>query len=295
MRFAFLINPTANRNATPLEDLPWVRKIRQDFPDAAVITSNSQGHLTQLAGSLVGKVEACIVCGGDGSLNEVIQGVRNTPMIIGLIPTGSGNDFAKSVGIHPNPLMAVDQLKTAHVGAIDIVEFRTNRSSGIFHNTLGLGFDGLANHFAAKLPFKRGNLRYPVSALQALFHQPLFSISMHIDGREHTVTGYMVTLANGAVEGGQFIIAPQASPHDGWLDVLVIRKSSKLRLLVLLPFLLLRRRPTFGMMEYHRCQQLRVETDQAVAVHADGEQMGQDIRSLSAELASHKIPFLIPR
>lgn len=294
MRIAFLINPTANRNALPPEALPWVKKIRQEFPEAQVRYSESAGHLTELARSLVGKVDACVACGGDGSLNKVILGLRHTPMILGLIPTGTGNDFAKSVGIHLQPEKALDQLKTARVGAIDVLEYHTQGSSGIFHNTLGIGFDGLANHFAAKLPFKQGRLRYPVSALQALYRQDAFEVSLQIDDNSIKSKVFMVTLANGAVEGGQFIIAPQAKPDDGWLEVLVIRKSSKLQLLVLLPFLLLRKRPTFAMMEYHRCKRIHFESDRKVAVHADGEQLGQDISSLSAQLAPQQLPFLIP-
>lgn len=294
MRFAFLINPTANRNALPPETLPWVNKIRKEFPEAQVRYSESAGHLTELARSLVGKVDVCIACGGDGSLNEVIQGVRHTPMIIGLIPTGTGNDFAKSVGIHLKPEKAIDQLKTARVGAIDVVQYNAQGTLGVFHNTLGMGFDGLANHFAAKLPFKDGRLRYPLSAIKALFRQDAFEVTLQIDDNRITSSVYMVTLANGAVEGGQFIIAPQAKPDDGWLEVLVIRKSSKLQLLVLLPFLLFRHRPTFAMMEYHRCKQIHLQSDRTFAVHADGEQLGQHLQHLSAHLAPQQIPFLIP-
>jgi diacylglycerol kinase family enzyme len=147
---------------------------------------------------------------------------------LGVIPIGSGNDFAKSLGLPKNFEKNLSILKMGNIRGIDVVE----NEWGYFVNTFGMGLDGLTNYHASNSPFNRGMLRYFWGGLKALFQAKPFDISIKIPEITAPITyrSWMITIANGKNEGGRYTISPSSCNYDGKLEIVVVKDITRLRL-----------------------------------------------------------------
>lgn len=294
MRFAFILNPVANRNRAGKEMGAWKDQILKLWPTATICESARKGDVTALSLELASDHDVVVACGGDGTLNELLSGIRGSRSIGAIIPMGSGNDFAKALGMSLEPHIALNQLQTAVPGAIDVVDVSVEGQRSFFQNTLGIGFDGWSNRYASASSIKNSRLRYTMAALKAIMNHGKQSYEVTIDGEKMETDALMITLANGGIEGGSFHVAPQARPNDGVLDVLIVLPIPKISLLIHLPFLLLRRRPAFPFMIYKKCNRISIVSKESMAVHADGESFGIDVHHIEAQLAKSAVRMMIP-
>jgi len=170
-----------------------------------------------------------IAVGGDGTLNEVINGVANhrrgRQVCIGVVPVGTANDFARSLGLMADIDTSIDILRAKTTAAIDLVRMTSGRKR-YFVNVSAGGFSGVVDEkLTSEIKSAWGPLSYVRSAAAALPELQAYRTALTLDDAEQLVIDlYNVAVANGQFAGGGLPIAPQANLSDGLLDIVLIPK-----------------------------------------------------------------------
>jgi diacylglycerol kinase (ATP) len=244
--------------------------------DWECVTSQRAGHARELAQAAAqAGCERVVAVGGDGTLYEVANGVARTDTAVAIVPTGTGNDSSRNLGIPAEPIAAARLALTGPIRAIDLGEIETSRGSRYFVNVAGFGFDAEVTTRVSALPhIVGGTLPYVVGVLQALgqFRSPRMRISLD----ERTLEGrvFLVAVANCASYGGGMRIAPDAVPDDGFFDVCVVNDLSRLSALRLLPKMYSGGHRSHPAVELLRCREVHAQSDVQVHCQADGELVG---------------------
>jgi len=263
--YCFIYNPGANP-AVSVKQFERLRKQTAGWERVRYLTSRKMGDLQSLAREAAKHHDVVIACGGDGTAHDVANGLMYTDAAMAVIPMGSGNDFAKSLNMPYDLDEALEIIQSGRTKRIDMG--RCNETH--FVNSLGIGFDGLANYYAYHSRLK-GFPRYVWGALKANLYQDPMQVTISTDEEERTVSLLMITLANGRVEGGSFIVAPEARHDDGLLDVVTVGPISKFILPFLLPLLMIGRQQRIRQFGSFKTTNLRIRLDRPAYIHADGE------------------------
>ncbi|HTP02003.1 MAG TPA: diacylglycerol kinase family protein [Anaerolineales bacterium] len=251
-------------------------------------------HATELAKQAAEQgYERIIAMGGDGTVHEVVNGIMQAPEghrpVLGVVPVGSGNDFAHALGI---PLESDRALACALDGkpsSIDLGMMTDEQGRReFFDNTLGIGFDTVVTIRSHKLPIVRGFLMYFTAVIQTILlnHDPSL-MQMDIDGQQWEQSNLMLTVCNGPREGGGFLVAPEAKIDDGLLHYAVIRKVSRPMMFRLLPEVMKGTHGKFEPVRLGTCKTMKVTADRPMYIHADGEiytGFGSNIRGVSFDV-----------
>ncbi|HTN44903.1 MAG TPA: diacylglycerol kinase family protein [Flavipsychrobacter sp.] len=169
-----------------------------------------------------------VAIGGDGSVNDVLKGLVNTDTVMGIIPRGSGNGMARSLGIPLAVKEAVAIINRNKVQATDVAYANEN----IFLSNAGVGFDAtIIQKFRQSK--RRGFISYCSIIHDCIWGYKDETYSLTVDGKTYTETAFIINVANGKQLGYDFVIAPHADWTDGLLDVTVIRKFPKLMAVLL--------------------------------------------------------------
>jgi diacylglycerol kinase (ATP) len=215
-------------------------------------------------------VDLLVVMGGDGMVHLAIQAVAYSSVSLGVIPTGTGNDLARLLGIpRGQPLAAAEVVVAGATRTIDLA-----RAGATYYATvLATGFDSIVNERANAMRWPRGQLRYSLATLAELrVFRPL-SYRVDIDDVRWHGEAMLVAVGNGPSYGGGLRICEGADPGDGLLDVVTIKPVSKLDLVRVYPRLFKGTHVTHQAYEVHRAKRVRVAAARVVA-YADGERIG---------------------
>lgn len=243
MRALFLLNPTAGK-ADCTRTLPQqinVAAARAGLaPEEYTIqVTNHAGHARELANAAAqqarqsGEELRVFTAGGDGTFNEALTGIYGyANAAVGCLPFGSGNDFLRTYGTREefNDLDA--QLAGSEVD-IDLMQTDLGLSATI----CAAGLDAQVAYGIPqfrRIPFCGGEMAYALSIVRQLCGHIGRNVTFTIDGEELTVDCLMCAVCNGRTYGGGFYAAPEAQPDDGWLDVFIIRRVSRLTIARLL-------------------------------------------------------------
>ncbi len=221
--------------------------------------------------------EIVIAAGGDGTIHEVVNGLMQVPQEqrpkLGVVPLGSGNDFAHNVGMSSNPAEAFQQIFTGKPFPIDVgtIEDESGRFE-YWNNTLGIGFDATVTIRTRKLRLVRGFMLYLTAVFQTIMlnHE---AAHMKIITDTETIEEdlLLLTLCNGPREGGGFFVAPKAVPDDGIFQLLRIRKVPRLMMLRILPKVLNGTHEDLEPVTISSFKTMELHSDRPVRIHADGE------------------------
>jgi YegS/Rv2252/BmrU family lipid kinase len=268
-----IVNPAAGRGRAQRVQDGVARAFRAQGWTVDVAVTERATHATDLACAAArAGVQRVIAVGGDGLVHEVANGLlaAGSDAQLGVVPMGSGNDFAKLTGVYRHsPERAVARLVTAQPRRFDVGRV----GNEWFVNSLGVGFGPavvrLRNETAGRL---KGFLSYLVPILRAFatFRPP----RCDLHAAEFTESGYimMVEVCNGTTAGGSYRFAPEADPADGRLDVCVVRRVGLPRFLIAIPRVI--RGTHVGMREVtmFRTRELEIRTpDEPLLLHLDGE------------------------
>jgi len=243
--------------------------------------------------------------GGDGLANEVLNGIieasLGTPSweagepaagALGLIPIGTGNDFAWCMGVPIGDVAAVCRLLAA--GQTRVVDVgRVEDELGnvrYFGNNFGAGFDAATTVESYKLRHLRGSLVFLVAVLRTIFlyyKAPL--VTVRYDEQEMELPLLMVSVANGRRTGGMFLIAPQAVQDDGLLDLSLARQVSRLGIFRLIPYFIRGTHATQPTVTVDRTAHIVVASEQDLPVHVDGEIMRTDAHRLEVSALPRRL------
>src|SRR5512135_255429 len=237
--------------------------------------------------------ERIIAMGGDGTVHEVVNGLMQLPEdrrpILGVVPVGSGNDFAHAIGVPLQPDRALAHALSGEPSNIDIgVMTDEHGRREYFDNTLGIGFDAVVTIRSHKLPVVRGFLMYLTAVIQTIIlnHDPAL-MQMETDGRKWEQSNLLLTMCNGPREGGGFLIAPDAKLDDGVLHYAMIRNVSRAMMFRLVPEVMKGTHGNFKQVTLGSCKQMSVQADRPMYIHADGEiytSFGSNLRNVSFEI-----------
>ena len=299
MAYAFILNPSANRTRAKKAE-EWLREhVESYWPGSKILITSNKADIKRAVHEAAMNYQVIVACGGDGTVNETFSRIvellpENPSLVAGVLPMGSGNDFAKSLGLSTDPRRAIEQMKSNKIEPIDYVGYKTNQGSGYMFNTMNLGLGGQINWEAAKVKKLKGPLIYVYAALKSLMKVVSCDIKLNMDGDSTSESIVMLTVANGAVEGGNFRVAPKASNTDGVLDVVTVRPLNAFLLLPLLPLFLIAKQHWYSIVSFRKCKKMYLTSDKAVPLHVDGEQCGMEVRELSLEVVEGGLRVLKP-
>ncbi|SMO37055.1 diacylglycerol/lipid kinase family protein [Gracilimonas mengyeensis] len=226
--YCFIINGASNAERAVDAFRKYEAEIIKEVPDAHIVYVKKGESIKEQAREMAQKFSHIIACGGDGTVHLVANGMMDSEAVLGVIPIGSGNDFARQLGLNGSVKQAIETLFTGKLKTVDVIQFDDN----YVLNTLGFGVDGLTNYYANRSKLKTGALRYFHGGLKALFRARPFEIALEFDEMDTVIhqRSWMVTLANGNREGGRYVISPRSRNDDGILEVLVVKDIAKWRL-----------------------------------------------------------------
>ncbi len=207
-----------------------------------------------------------VAVGGDGSVNLVAKTILNTSVLLGIVPTGSGNGLARSLGINMNTEKALLQILNCKTEIIDSGEVNGHP----FFCTSGVGFDAHIGNLFANLP-ERGLKTYIKLIRKELFSYKPQNYSVIANGTEINKTAFFITVANAGQFGNNFYMAPGAKVNDGLFNVVIVKPFKLLPGLLMLLKILLRRAHTSMYIETLACSELIIKREQRGSVHFDGE------------------------
>ena len=218
-----------------------------------------------------------IACGGDGTIFEVVNGLLNNPgelIPIGILPVGTGNSTAKELEIETNDIeKALNIIEKGHIQKVDAGRFITGGDEYYFINILGLGFVTDVLETANK--FKMfGEAAYTIGVLVKTLFLKSYDIKIEVDNRVITAPNILVEVSNTKYTGGNFLMAPTAEINDGLLDVNILRKLSRKRLLAIFPKLFKGTHINEPEIEYIKGEKINIVCDPVKKISPDGELLG---------------------
>ena len=235
-----------------------------------------------------------IAMGGDGTVHEVMNGLMQIPEnkrpTMGIVPIGSGNDFAYSMGIIQKPAQALAHaLKAENTQTVDIGLMTDEHGrKEYFDNTLGIGFDAIVTIRSHTLPIVKGFLMYLTAVIQTIFlnHHPA-KVQIETETEKWEDSVLMVTLCNGPREGGGFMLSPDSKNDDGKMEYLTVKNVSRAMMFRLVPEFMKGTHTRFKQIRMGECKKFNLTSDRPLYIHADGEiftSFGSNLRKVSFEI-----------
>ena len=276
------INPTASfgkgRNIGPAV-VQTLRALGHD------VVSLQEPDFEQLLASarkaVAGRPDALIVVGGDGMVNLGTNLVVGTKVPLGLVPSGTGNDMARGLGIpHENTEAAIKSLvasldrppRAVDAGRVEYLD-EGRASVRWFACVLSAGFDAIVNERANSMEHPKGASRYLIALALELAKLKPIPYRLVLDGTEIITDGALISVGNNVSLGGGMKVTPDALVDDGLLDVLVVKALSRLAFLRIFPRVFKGEHVTDPRVSIHKAKKIRIESPGVVA-YADGERIG---------------------
>lgn len=252
--------------------------------------TRSLEHARELAAAAAADGEVAVAFGGDGLVGAVAGALRDPSGVLGVLPCGRGNDFARVLGIPLEPVAACQVLALGVERSLDLGQAGTRTFVGI----ASCGFDSEANRIANETRFVRGNLVYAYGALRALMGWRPATFTLTFDGeRTRTLTGYTIAAANSRAYGGGMFMAPEASLEDGMLDVVMVEETPRRRFLRLLPTVFKGEHVLQPNVHVERATEVAIAADRPFTVYADGDPIGE--LPLTVRALPGAVRVIVPR
>ncbi len=217
-------------------------------------------------------VERMLVVGGDGTLHEVVNGLAGTAVRVAPMPFGTGNDFARGVGMKIGPSDLLEGLARDGERFVDLGQVHGR----YYLNVAGVGFDAEVARIVNAMPTKAGGtLPYLMTAVREAFRFQPSELSVCMDGAARPPgRQLMVAVGNGSAYGGGMQVCPGAEVDDGLLDVLLVGDLRGAAILRLLPRVFRGKHLGCAGVELHRAARVEIDGPAQAVLHADGELLG---------------------
>ncbi len=297
--YLIVVNPVAGGGRALRKVEPVLEIFRSAGIAFEVVTTRYPKHAIELAGQAAGTFGGVIAVGGDGTLNEVVNGVCKDGRClvpVGFLPAGRGIDFPRTTGIPTDLTEAAHRLVrprtfTTDLGLVTYQE-GTERRSRYFVNVAGCGFDAAVAERASRYGTGLGGtLPYLTSLVVTLITYENVHMSWEVDGERAYGRLNTLVMANGQYYGGGMRIAPNAVVEDGLLDFIFIGDFGKFEFLMNVPKVYEGSHLSLSLVSERKGRRISVESEQRVMVHADGEVLGT--LPLEAEVVPSALTLLI--
>ncbi|MDQ3156945.1 MAG: YegS/Rv2252/BmrU family lipid kinase [Actinomycetota bacterium] len=271
MKFALVINPTSGRRHGESIGAEAMQLLAAAGHESVTIQGeNASDARDQLKQAIDQGLDSVVVIGGDGALHGVLDHIADSDLTFGLIPAGTGNDTARTLGI---PLKdtgaAVDIILKGTTRTIDLAK----AGEAFVATVVASGFDSKVNERANAMTWPRGNMRYNIAILAELKVFKPLHFSIDLDGERIEREAMLVAVGNGPSFGGGLRMCEGAVLDDGYLDVVIINPVSKIGLLKVFPKLSKGTHVTHPSYEHHLAKTVTLASPGIVA-YGDGERLG---------------------
>ncbi len=287
-----ILNPAAGRGSGALLATRITGWLESSGLDLELLTTDAPGHARSLAREAAARGrEVVIAVGGDGTANEAINGLMQANAgpdgtALGIIPIGTGNDFAFGAGLSLDPREACQVVARCGTRLVDVGRIKADDEEPLyFGNGTGVGFDAVANIESRKIKRLRGYLLYLVAVVRTLayyYYAP--ETLIQIDDDELVQLSLMVSVMNGRRMGGGFYMTPEARMDDGLLDLCIASKVDRAKMVSWLPRFMRGTHVTDPAITMTQGRKVTIVSDSPWAAQADGEIYGVGARRFEIEL-----------
>jgi YegS/Rv2252/BmrU family lipid kinase len=271
MNHLFIINPAAGRG----KSMKYVEEIKKYFKKRSDIFimefTKRPGHATEIARSYVSRDSFRVYSvGGDGTLNEVLNGMAGSDSVLASIPGGSGNDFIKSLCPEPSFKNILERTVRGKERKIDLAKVNDR----YFINISSIGLDADVVYSARKvkkLPGIPGSLAYAAGVFIALFRYRSNPLDINIDGKQFKTDSLLAAVANGRYYGGGMLPAPSAEIDDSYLDLCVIEDKKRIDIIRFLPKFSKGEHTDIEGVKFYRVKNVEITCSKPFSLNIDGE------------------------
>lgn len=299
-----IFNPFANRGDSKHQIDLGLQSLATSGLEFDVKLTEYHGHGVALAQEAIAEgATTLIAAGGDGTVHEVANGILKAaeehagvaPATLGLLPVGSGNDFAWGLGVNQGIDAALERIKVGRTRVIDVMRVESDVAEPRYCiNMLGGGFDARVNVEAHKIKRLRGFSIYIVAVLKTLaiyYRHPLTTITY--DDQELTMPMLMGLVANGLRVGGGFLATPNAVQDDGWLDLCLVRKTTRWDMLTMIPKFMKGQHLDHPKVTMGRARSVRFVSQQGFPAQLDGEMLGLHVKEMRINLIPQRLRVIV--
>ena len=275
MVWAIVMNPySGKRNGLNLAHEFKEAALTKNIQCLDICGTSAGDSIAQLKDAIANaNIEAVVVVGGDGLINNVIQVLAETNIPLAVLAAGTGNDFARTSGTFQlNPQQLCEFMCLEKPKAIDLGRVSTQNSVKWFGQILSTGFDSVVNERANQFTRLKGKMKYNVATVMKLPRFNPVQYNIVADGREISTKAMLVAVANGPTYGGGMKVCPHADRHDGMFDILILRPLPKLEFIAVFPKVFKGTHITHSQVEIFRAKELTIRAN--AKVYADGEDFG---------------------
>lgn len=276
MRAKIILNPSADQGrAILLRD--QILSACSEYAEVDLVLTEYSGHALELARtSLDSGYDMIIAAGGDGTVHETVNGLAENGRFetkLGLIPIGSGNDFAYGMGLNTDINTAIRCLFTGTPRLIDLARIQDDRGRDEFViNAIGIGFDATVTIQSKTITRIHGFALYALAALRTIaFYYQIPHFQIQFDDESVEMDALMVTIGIGPRVGGGFHLTPDAIFDDGLLDSCTVKPISRPTMLRLLPEAMRGTHVRSPHVMMRRNRVIDIQSDIALPIHIDGE------------------------
>jgi diacylglycerol kinase (ATP) len=296
-KFIYFINPISGTGGKGLLLDIIKNKTAEKNILFEILHTNAEGDYGFLKEKITAEnITDVIICGGDGTVNQVAKALLGVAVNIGIIPMGSGNGLAFAAKISKRIHKALENVFAGNAVYVD--SFYINKKFSCM--LCGLGFDAQVAHDFAKQK-KRGLATYIKQSTKNFFKARHYNFEIVLDGRSVNSEAFFISIANSNQFGNNFTIAPQASLHDGLLDIVVVNKMSKLRMIwTILKQIRNGQVRMYEDKKYHRndihyfqTKKLTIKNPQLAPLHIDGDP-AETANIFEIEIIERAFKLLIP-
>jgi diacylglycerol kinase (ATP) len=276
----FLVNPASSNGATGKRWPELAHRAAQLGLEGEALLSERPGQLTELAREAAANGRLLIVVGGDGTLNEVVNGVAGTGAVVAVLPNGTGQDFGRTYGI---PARFEDAVRVALEGETRTVDagrvrYRTwggAESERWFANVGSVGMSAaVAQRANSTSKALGGRVTFFYALTRVFLAWKNTNIAVRLDDGERNARMHDVILANGQWHGGGMWLAPDARPDDGMFDVVLIGDVSMVDFITTAPKIYKGKHVGHPKVEILRSSRVAVDAPERLPIEVDGEQIG---------------------
>ncbi|MBD8535817.1 diacylglycerol/lipid kinase family protein [Plantibacter sp. CFBP 13570] len=277
-RIGVAINPTASFGSTRAVGPMVLDALEQAGHRAVRLQEQTVGQLRSAVQTAIeAGLDALVVVGGDGMVSLAVEAVRDSGLPFGVVPSGTGNDIARGLGIPlGDPAAAIASLLRALEGEPRVIDAGTvtdGERTTWFVGAVSAGFDALVNERANRMRRPRGRSRYTIAILRELLALRSRRYELTVDGAPETVDAVLLAVANNTSIGGGMLIAPQADLADGRFDLFIVAPVSRFRFLRLFPKVFSGAHTDLDIVRLSRVRSVSIAAD-GVTAYADGERIG---------------------
>lgn len=310
MRYAFILNPAARNGRAGKRKAEIEQELRSLGVEYAILETEHRHHATELARDASQTYDVVVAVGGDGTVQEVAQALLGSRAQMGILPLGTGNDFAQATGMPERIEEAISLLVSTKSTMVDVgkVEWQEEESEEtnqrVFTNCVGAGFDAMVAIVTPKYKFLGGNLAYVAGVIETLgkWRQSSVEIRVQVSDEEsseplhhiHSGRFFLIEIDNGFSVGGGFLLTPEAEINDGLLDVCLVDQISVPRVLQVMPKTFSGKHVNEPEVTMCRSKKITIEATESLPVQADGEILSTTAIAMTVEVLPNALKIIAP-